>query len=161
MILLNLNDKVKGDSQIDGHAEWITIDSVNLGVSRPMSTSGTDRDTVNPIFSEVTLSKSTDKASCDLFWQACGGKQLGKATIEFVQVDGEKPQTFMKIELAKAIVTSYNASSAGDRPHESITLNFTEAKVSYTQYKDGESPEEATPRGWNIVTNTNKLADLA
>lgn len=161
MILLNLNDKVKGDSQIDGHAEWITCESVNFGVSRPMSTSGSDRDTTNPVFSEITISKSTDKASCDLFWQACGGKQLGTATLEWVQVDGDSPQTFMKLELAKAIVTSFNSSSAGDRPSESITLNFTEAKVSYTQHKEGDTPEEATPRGWNVVTNTNKLAELA
>ena len=162
MILLNLNDKIKGDSQVPEYEGWITCDTVAFGVDRNVTISGGDRETSNPVFQEITVSKSSDKASCDLFWQACGGSSLGKATIVWLQTaKGDQNQEFMKVELAKAIVTGCNVSSGGELTSETITIGFSEIKVHYTQFKEGETPEAATPRGWHAFKNSNKLVDLA
>ena len=90
MILLNFATAIKGDSTVDSHTDWITVDSLHWGVGRAISTSGVgkDRDTSNPSISEVVITKSMDVASTDLFSQATCGKTLGKGTIHFIQTGG-------------------------------------------------------------------------
>ena len=75
MILLKFDKEIKGDSSVVQHENWITCDTLNWSVQRPFTTSGygQDRDTSNPSFSEVTLTKSMDIASSDLFLQAAMG----------------------------------------------------------------------------------------
>lgn len=155
MILLNFKTQIKGDSSIQKHENWITCDSCSLGVSRMITSSGggKSRDTGNPDFQEVNISKSTDMASSDLFFQATSGKSLGKAEIHFLQTSeaGKPPQVYLTIELDDAIVSNYQISSGGDiRPSESFSLNFT--KISY-QYDDfsGAKKTTGTPKKFDLM----------
>lgn len=153
MILLKLG-AIKGDSTVKGHEDWITCDSLQFGVGRSISASGggKSRETSNPSFSEVTITKSTDKSSADLFFQAMGGKSQGKAEIHFIQTSEGKSQVFLKLELEEALVSSYSASSGGDRPSESISLNFT--KITY-QYDDfsGDKVTTGDVKKWDLMAN--------
>jgi type VI secretion system secreted protein Hcp len=154
MILLKFGTEIKGDSQVEGHDGWITVDSLQLGVGRSITTSGggKDRDTSNPSFSEVTITKSTDIASSDLFFQAICGKSLGKATFEFIQTGGDKLQTFLVYELTDPIVSGYSMSSGGERPSESLTLNFTKISMKYNQFS-GDTVAEGKPKNWDLMAN--------
>lgn len=154
MILLKFEKEIKGDSKVDGHDNWITIDSCQLGVGRSISASGTgtDRDTSNPSFSEVTMTKSTDISSGDLFFQAICGKSLGEATIEFIQTAGDNLQTYLTVKLSDAIVSTYSMSSGGERPNESIALNYTKISYKYNQFS-GNDVKEGKPKNWNLMTN--------
>lgn len=156
MILLNFATKIKGTAILDAHADWITISSMQLGVGRAISTSGggTDRDTSNPSFSELTLTKMTDIASADLFMQAIAGKSLGKAELHFIQTGGStsKGQVFMKIELEDAIISSYSVDSSGERPTESFSINFTKISYQYDSF-DGTSVKTGTPKKWDLTAN--------
>lgn len=156
MILLKFATAINGDSIVDGHEKWITISSLQLGVGRAISVSGggADRETSNPSFSEVTLTKSTDVASADLFMQAVCGKSLGKAEIHFVQTGGadKKQQVYMKVELTDAIVSSYSASSGGDRPSESFSLNFTQISYQYDAFS-GDKVTTGTAKKWDLTKN--------
>lgn len=156
MILLKFATAINGDSVVAGHEKWITISSLQFGVGRAITTSGggADRETSNPSFSEVTLTKSTDIASADLFMQAVCGKSLGKAEIHFLQTGGadKKQQVYLKIELSEAIVSSYSTSSGGDRPSESLSLNFTQISYQYDQFS-GEAIVTGTPKKWDLTTN--------
>lgn len=156
MILLKFATQIKGDSIVDGHTDWITIDSLQFGVGRAVSVSGggKDRDTSNPSFSEVVLTKSTDVSSADLFMQAVCGKSLGKAEIHFIQTGGadKKQQVFLKIELEEALVTAYSASSGGDRPSESISINFTKISYQYDAFS-GDKVTTGTAKKWDLKAN--------
>lgn len=156
MILLKFATAINGDSIVAGHEQWITISSVQLGVGRAISVSGggKDRETSNPSFSEVTLTKSTDIASADLFMQSVCGKSLGKAEIHFVQTGGadKKQQVYLKIELTDAIVSSYSASSGGDRPSESFSLNFTQISYQYDAFS-GDNITTGTAKKWDLMAN--------
>lgn len=156
MILLKFATAINGDSVVDGHEKWITISSMQMGVGRAISVSGggADRETSNPSFSEITLTKSTDIASADLFMQAVCGKSLGKAELHFVQTGGsdKKQQVYMKIELTDAIVSSYSASSGGDRPSESFSLNFTQISYQYDAFS-GDTIITGTPKKWDLAKN--------
>jgi len=151
MILLKFEQAIKGDSITDGYKDWITCTSLQWGVGRGISSSGnsTDRETSNPSFSEVTLTKSTDVASTALLAQATHGKSLGKATIAFINTHEQKPQCYMLVELHETIVSGYSASSGGDRPDESISLNFTKQVVGYKQF-DGTSLKATDAKGWDL-----------
>ena len=153
MILLNLAGKIKGDSKVDKHDDWITCDSFQFGVGRSvdMSGGGADRETSTPSFSEVTLTKSTDKSSTDLFIQATQGKSLGKAEIHFIQT-GDKSQPYLTYELHDAIVSSYSLSSGGERPSESFSLNFTKVWTQYDQF-DGTKIHAGQKKGYDMMVN--------
>ena len=157
MILLNLDDgKIKGDSAVDGYEDWITLDSVQFGVGRAISTSGTgkDRDTSNPSFSEITITKSTDTTSGELFQQSCGGKAMGKAELVWIQTGGtdEGNQPYLTIELTDPIISSYSISSGGERPNESVSLNFTKIKFRYDAF-DGAKITKGRDVTWDLMTN--------
>lgn len=156
MILLKFATTIKGDSTVPDHTDWITIDSFQLGVGRGISASGggKDRDTSNPSFSEATLTKSTDIASTDLFAQAIYGKSLGKAEIHFIQTggSGSESQVYLKYELEEAIVSGYSLSSGGERPSESISLNFTKISMQYDAFS-GDKKTTGTPKKWDLMAN--------
>jgi len=154
MILLKFGTEIKGDSKVEGHDNWITIDTLNFNVHRDITASGkgTDRDLSNPHISEVVLTKSSDMSSSDLFSQACGGKSLGKAEIHFIQTGGDKSQVFLKYELTDAIVSSYSISSGGERPVETIGLNYTQIKTQYDQFS-GDKVATGTMKGWDLMVN--------
>ena len=140
MILLKFDKAINGESEVAGHENWINVSSIQLGVGRSISAvgGGGDRETSNPSFSEVTLSRSTDKASQDLMIQACGGKSLGKATIDFIQTGGDaKGQVYLQYVFDDTIVSSYSVSSGGDRPSESVSLNFTKMKMTFNAFTGG------------------------
>jgi len=157
MILLKFETEIKGDSDVVKHENWITVDSFELGVGRSIGVSGggKSRDTSNPSFSEVSLSKSTDMASADLFFQAVCGKSLGTAEIHFIQTAGADKagdQVYLKYELEEAIVSSYSISSGGERPSESISLNFTKITKQYDDFS-GEKVVTGTPKKWDLMAN--------
>jgi type VI secretion system secreted protein Hcp len=157
MILLQFKgDVIKGTSQVEGHKDWITVDSIQLGVGRSISTTGRggDRDTSNPSFSEITISRATDKASPIIFGQAVHGVSLGEAIIHFLQV-GEKDKTRIYLEyvLSEPIVSSYSVSSGGDRPTETFSITFTKIKEKYTEFFQGGKTGEQTEFGWDLALN--------
>jgi type VI secretion system secreted protein Hcp len=156
MILLKFATQIKGTSTVSGHTDWITIDAVQMGVGRAISVSGggKDRDTSNPSFSEITLTKATDIASADLFMQAVCGKSLGKAEIHFLQTGGsdKKQQVFLTLELESAIISSYSASSGGERPTETFSINFTKISYKYDSFS-GDTVTTGTPKKWDLEAN--------
>ncbi|WP_137936911.1 type VI secretion system tube protein Hcp [Chitinivorax sp. B] len=156
MILLKFGTEIKGTSTIDGHTDWITIESMQFGVGRAISavSGGTDRETSNPSFSELTFTKATDIASPELFMQSICGKSLTKAEIHFLHTGGadKKQQVYLKIELEAPIVSSYSVSSGGDRPSESFSLNFTKISYQYDAFS-GDTIKPGTPKKWDLQKN--------
>ncbi len=156
MILLQFKgDAIKGESKVDGHANWISIESFQLGVGRAITQTGlgSDRDPSNPAFAEATFSRKTDKASPDLFKQAVHGQSLGEATIHFLQTAaGDKTQVYLEYVLGDPIISSYSISSGGERPTESFSLNFVKVSKKYTAFsgaKVGDQPEFK----WDLALN--------
>jgi type VI secretion system secreted protein Hcp len=56
------------------------------------------------------------------------------------------------MELEEAIVSSYSASSGGDRPSESFSLNFTKISYQYDKF-DGDKVTTGTPKKWDLEKN--------
>ncbi len=157
MILMNFDGKIKGDCSIPEHEEWITLDQLQFGLGRAITTSGggADRDTGTPSWSEITVSKSTDVASGDLLQQACAGKNIGDAEVHWIQVGGvDAPtQPYMILKLHGAIISSYSLSSGGERPTENVSINCAKFSFRYDQFKEGGEVQTGRDINWDIMAS--------
>lgn len=84
--------------------------------------------------SDIQVMKYNDKASPTLF-QACStGKHFPKVTLTVRKANARRP--YLTITLTNALVSSYQASDSssggGDKPTESLSLNFTKIEYKYS-----------------------------
>jgi len=130
-------DGVEGDVTETGHTKWIELNGCNFGVGRGISSpvgSSSERESTAPSISEITVGKQNDVASGKLMQQALAGN--GKTVqIDFTRTYQDKQQTYLTVTLTNTIISGYSHSSSGDRPSETISLNFTKIQYSTIQMK--------------------------
>lgn len=115
---------------------WIEANSMQFGVGRGISTptgSAADREASAPSVSEVTITKIYDKSSFELFKHAVGSVDKGELMkIHIVKADSGKFTSYVEYEFENTLLSGYSLSTGGDRPTESVSLNFTKIQVKYT-----------------------------
>jgi type VI secretion system secreted protein Hcp len=132
---------LEGEVTAAGYAGWVELSSLQWGLSRNVATptgSSADREASAPSFSEIATAKLADKATPRLFGEAVAGE--GKTVeIHFTMSGGDgTPFVYQIIKLYNVMVSSFAQSSGGDRPSESLSLNYTKIEFSYIpQGKDG------------------------
>lgn len=155
MILIKFATEIKGSSTVEEHAGWINVDSIQMGVGRSVALQAggsSKREVSSPSVSEVSMSRTSDQASPELFFQACGGVSLGTCTVHLLQVVENKPKVFVTILLEEAMISSYSVSSGGDTPSESFAVNFTKVSFQYDTF-DGKKVVTGTPKKWDLAKN--------
>lgn len=144
-----------GDVTEATHTNWIELNSVNWGVNRPVSNpagSATARVVSAPRFSELVVVKDEDNVTIPLIQELLGGEpKLVK--IDFVRTNQDRMEVYYSIQLTETLITGLSQGSGGDRPTESLTLNFTQISFHGTQMDaDGSSTSPAN-YGWNVTNN--------
>lgn len=155
MILIKFATEIKGQSKVTAHENWINCSSMQFGVGRGIalqSGGSAKREVSSPSLSEVTFSREADMASPEIFFQACGGVSLGLCTIDLLQVVGNETKVFCQVLLEDSMVSSYSASSGGDNPSESFSVNFTKISYQYDTF-DGKKVTAGTPKKWDLAVN--------
>jgi type VI secretion system secreted protein Hcp len=129
-------DTIPGDATAESHTKWITLSSCQWGIGRGISTpvgSAENREASSCSVSEVTVTKEMDSASGKL-WQELVKNTDGKdVQIDFTSTAGGGDNTFMYIKLTNTLVSGMSLSSGGDRPTESVSLNFTKIETKYME----------------------------
>ena len=136
-IYMNYND-IKGDATAEGHEGWIELNSCQWGVGRGISSptgASADRESTAPSVSEITVTKDTDIGSTKMLNEAYQGEGQ-KVVIDFCKTDKGKLEVYLEITLEDCLVSGYSLSSGGDRPSESLSLNFTKIEFKNTSMKD-------------------------
>ena len=152
---------IKGDVTADGHKGsdgWFEVNSFNWGVGRGISspTGGSaDREASAPSVSEITVSKSMDIASYAILNEALQGEGLG-CEIHFCKTDKGVLETYASYILEDCMVSGYSVSSGGDRPTETLSINFTKIEYKYTPYDDQHKAGKPVPVTYDLLTATNK-----
>lgn len=144
---------IKGSVTTKGHEEWLNVDSFQFGVARGISTpvgNAKNREASSPSISEITFSKEMDQSSPYLFNEGTVGKGL-KATFHFCRTAADKLETYLEVELENVLVSGYSVSSGGDRPSESVSLNFTKIVMKYIPWKEDHAKEAPHPAGYNLI----------
>jgi type VI secretion system secreted protein Hcp len=151
----------KGESKAKGHEGdkgWIEIGSVQFGVGRGISTpvgTSSKREASAPSISEITITKSMDSTSPLFFQEAVIGKAV-TAKVDLVETGSDQLNTYLEVTLTNAMISGYSVSSGGDRPSESISINFTKIEYKYTPYDDQHKAGTAVPVTYDLLTATNK-----
>ena len=127
-------DGVDGDVTESGHTKWIEVNSFLWGVGRGISSpvgGSEDREASAPSISEVTVTKDNDVSSVKLVNEALQGE--GKTVkFDFCRTEKSKLQVYLQLTLTNTMVSGFSTSSGGDRPSESLSLNFTKVEYKVT-----------------------------
>ena len=126
---------LKGDVTADGHKDWIELGSMQWGVGRGISSptgASADRESSAPSISEITVTKAQDVATISLLNEAYQGEGVD-VTIDLCKTDKGKLETYLSYILTNCMVSGYSVSTGGDRPSESLSLNFTKIEVKSDQ----------------------------
>jgi type VI secretion system secreted protein Hcp len=144
-------DGIDGDVTAEGHEKWINCESLSLGVARAIHTptgSSQERESSAPSISEIVLTKVMDVSSAKLFQEACVGKSKA-VKIDLVKT-GDKLENYLEYTLTNCLISGYSVSSGGDKPSESLSLNFTKIEMKYTPYDNEHNPQSPMPAGYDI-----------
>jgi type VI secretion system secreted protein Hcp len=146
-------DGIPGESTDDKHKAEIYIESWSFGASQSgsMATGG---GAGKVSMQDFTFTKSLDKSSPKLFEALATGQHLKEAKLVLRSAGGSQLE-YLVITFSDVLVSSYSTSgsSGGDRPTESVSLNFAQIKMSYVEQDAKGAPGAATEFGWDLKAN--------
>lgn len=126
-----------GDVTETAHSNWIELHGFQWGVGRGISSvvgSSSERELTAPSISEVTVTKENDISTGKLMTQALSGHGCD-VQIDFTRTYKDQQEIYLTLMLTNTIISGYSHSSSGDRPMESLSLNFTKVQFTTKQMK--------------------------
>lgn len=138
---------IKGPVTTEGFKDWIELESFQWGVARAVGTAARgaySREHSEPTISEIVVTKRSDVASPKLLLDSVAGKLDNKVEIKFTTTTKGKVETYLTFKLENTGISSYSASSGGDMPNESLSLNFTKITETFTAFDPGISGSPET-----------------
>ena len=145
---------IDGDATHQDHKKWIDVESLQWGAGRAIMTPTgrvMGREASEPSISEVTFTKTLDASSAHLFTESTTGAAGKKVEIHLVST-GSPGDTYLTYELTNCLVSGYSVSSGGDRPSESVSVNFTKIEMKYTPYDENHKAGSPIPAGYDMAT---------
>lgn len=144
MSILIQFDGIDGEATEQGHAKWIAAHSLQFGFGRGISTpqgNTAHRETSAPSVSEITFTKDMDAASSKLFTSSLNEIAGKTVKIDMCRTGGAGGLVvYATYTLTNTLISGYSVSSGGDRPAESVSLNFTAMEFKYTPFDANNNP---------------------
>ena len=132
---MKFGDTIKGDATLEAVKDWIIINSFQWKIDWAVTTrAGTNgpRDAKNPNIGELTIKKDSDHSSRYLLDGITRNKYVSPkgedCIINFLatgQGDNIDQMLYHQFTFYESLITSIQFDSQGDRPIETMTLNFT------------------------------------
>lgn len=137
---------IDGAVTVDGYDKFMEVTSLQWGVGRGIADArgGDTREGSIVSVSEITVTKQLDKTSPKLLIEACTGELDNTVQIDYVRTASGKTQTYLKLILTNTGISGFSTSSGGDRPQESLSLNFTKFEYTYSPIGDDLSGDPET-----------------
>ncbi len=126
---------IEGAVTTSGVEKWIECSSFQWGVGRGIGTAARgleSRESSEPSISEIVVTKDMDKSSTKLLMDALAGELNNDVTFKFTTTTKDKTTEYLKIVLENVGLSGHSFTSKGDKPVESLSLNFTKVMVTYT-----------------------------
>ncbi len=134
---------IDGESTDVAHKDWIEVLSYSMGMADPEAgATGTTRRRGNVVLEDIVVVKELDKSSPKLMEKCAKGEVIPSLVLEVCRAGEGGPFTYYKYELENVMVTSFYSSGSTEEglPVETITLNYEEITVTYTETdKTGKS----------------------
>lgn len=128
-----------GEATAEGYKDWMEVNSLQWGLGRGISAGvggGSKREASAPSVSEITVTKTMDAISPLILKEVIGG-DAKEVKMHLTQTDASgKHIAYQTYILENTLVSGYSISSGGDRPSESISMNFTKFTSEYLKIDD-------------------------
>jgi type VI secretion system secreted protein Hcp len=147
---------IKGDVTAEGHKGsdgWVEVNSFQWGVGRGISSptgGAADRESSAPSLSEIVVTKPMDVSSYRFLEESLWGEGVD-VTIDFCKTDKDKMEVYAQYKLTNCMLSGYSTSSGGDRPTESLSLNFTKIEFVFTGMNPNNAGGENPRTGYDIA----------
>ncbi len=131
--------EVKGESELEGFAGQLEIDSFAWGTVNPGRLGrheGSDS-----VAQDFNCTMTTCIAS-PVLMQACAmGDPIKECILTLVKsVSGQKPSPYMSWEIKEAFISSYQIGGSSGVPTDSFSINFKTVKTEFKEQTKGGSP---------------------
>lgn len=148
-------DGIDGESIRADFEKQIELLGFSMGAQNTatIGSAGTGGGAGKASVSSFNCIKATDAASPPLFQACCSGKHIPKAVITLRKAGGPAPVDYLKYELEKVYITSFQwngSSGVDDRPTESLALTFGKVTVTYTPQTDTGATGSPVVGGWDV-----------
>jgi type VI secretion system secreted protein Hcp len=150
-------DGVDGEAQDREHESWSNLVSFSQG--QFVHTEGaTGRARGRVVFEDIVVTKQLDKASPKLAEAVARGQVFPTVGIHWTRVaPGAAAQTYYTYELKNVQVTSYSvggSTQSDSTPTETLSLNFEEIKVTYTEFDENGRAKGKVEYSWKVEEGT-------
>ena len=144
--------KLEGDVATKGYEKWTALHSFQFGVGRAITSGegrGANRTASHTSVSEIVVTKDLDETSLGLWEDALTGPM--KADVKFAWTTATDNKEILTITLWETGVSGWSTSSGGERPGETVSLNFT--KIEYKPHFYTDDGVSITPKmkTWDLA----------
>jgi len=144
---------ITGGVTTKGYEKQFEVSSLQFGIGRGVGSpvgGTTNREATTPSVSEIVVTKNLDEASGALVKEAYSGAGKATAVISFVRTDGGGGVTYLELTLTNVMLSGWSISSGGDRPTESLSLNFTKIETKIIPQNADGTPGTAYPVTYDL-----------
>ncbi|HEX7315141.1 MAG TPA: type VI secretion system tube protein Hcp [Pyrinomonadaceae bacterium] len=152
-IIMDMGGDVKGESTREGYRDKIELLTFSHGVAMQMTgdISTRERTSGRPNHQDMTVTKYLDRASPILNLRCCEGKMFPQVDIIIGLDNHGAVVELMRYTLKNVLISSISiGGGGGDRPVETLTLNYTQITWDFKDQKPGV----AAKGSWDLSTNS-------
>jgi type VI secretion system secreted protein Hcp len=152
-IILDMGPDVRGESTQGNYAGKIDLLSFSHGVAMQITgdISNSERTSGKPNHQDMTVTKYLDSASPVLNQSCCEGKTFPQVEIIIGRNDHGAVVELMRYTMKNVLISSVSiGGGGGDKPVETLTLNYNHITWNYSQQKSKDTAEGK----WNLSTNS-------
>ena len=155
-------DGVTGETADANFKGWLDVRGWQWGSNRKITSNSStqgDRESANATITDLTLRRPMDKATPQLFLEACCGTGKDITLVQTKTGSGSGTDVFVEYTMRNAIISNYDVEAdaeSASRPLEELTISFVDLEVKYTPYDEDGNAEAPIVVGFNTATNTKK-----
>ena len=156
VLLMKMNPAIEGTSSLDKYAKQIELLSFSHGVAMQITgdISNTERTSGKPNHQDFTVTKYLDLASPKLNEGCCKGDNFAEVLITIARNDKGAVLPLITYTMKNVVISSISVGGGGgDKPVETVTLNYNHITWNFTAQKPEVGKEGNIPGKWNLSTN--------
>ena len=157
-------DTIPGESTIEGGKavgnKPIEVLSFSHGVSMQVLSdpSNSERTAGKPNHQDLTITKYLDLASCPLIDACNRGHNFKEIKLTVARNDDKALLPYLSYKLENAIISSVSLSGGGDRPMETLTLNYSKITWDFTSQKVESGKAGHNGAVWDLAKNVGNIS---
>jgi type VI secretion system secreted protein Hcp len=156
VLIMDMGSDVRGESSLPGYEGKIELLSFSHGVAMQMTgdISVSERTSGKPNHQDMTVTKYLDALSPVLNQACCEGKLFPEVEIIIGRNESGKVIELMKYTISNVLISSASVGGGGgDRPVETVTLNYNKITWRFTSQNSVAGEDEAIVGKWDLAKN--------